>query len=758
MELAILIVSVFTGIVVGVFTFNHKPNSYTHRFFLALTFSSAAWGIANYSSLHQISSTETLDSIRWVMFFAVLYALFLFFTVHTFPQNRILLKKSLLTFLIVWSAIVLFLTRTSLIFSSIRGIGKDATPVPGPAITIFAVTTGLLVLSSMYLLVKRYRVSRGMQRAQLQYLIVGVIGSAFLTFMTNFVLVVAFNNMSLLFLGPTYTLIFTAATAYAIVAHRLFDIRIIIRRTVVYSGLLLFTLGTYSMVVFFFTTIFGSGTVLDAKTFVANMVAALFIALGFEPLRRWLTTVTDKYLFKGEYEPQAVLAKLSQQLAGSSDLAQVMQSLITLIKAELRLSHAGVITFNQTEKGIEIKQVFQIGYADPSILQLPSGSSLLESFVENPQILIADEMRHEYDGKSDAKGRAVSTLHSLLKNIDDLKIAIALPIKIGAKTIGVFMVGEKLSGDAFSSNEVEFLTIVANQTANAIEKARFWEEDQMKSEFVSIASHELLTPTAAIKGYLSMILDDDMGKVDTKARQFLVKVSTSADRLANLVEDLLNVSRIESGRLKVIKREFSFADLVSRATEELQVNAKKKSLDLSFVAPAKSLPNAFGDPNHIYRVLINFIGNSIKYTSKGWVKCYVAETDNKQLMFKVADSGVGIPKDMINHLFVKFNRADRKDIAGIQGTGLGLYISKKIIELMGGQVAVESEVGKGSTFTFTVPMTTPELIASNPPPPPLPQPGPTSIPSAALTSGLKVPPAEQGHSEKKAHPSPRGLT
>jgi signal transduction histidine kinase len=146
---------------------------------------------------------------------------------------------------------------------------------------------------------------------------------------------------------------------------------------------------------------------------------------------------------------------------------------------------------------------------------------------------------------------------------------------------------------------------------------------------------------------------------------------------------------------------------VQKAIEELQLKAKEKSLDLAFVAPTAPLLPVFADPDHVYRVLINLIGNSIKYTARGWVRCFVTQYDQKQLLFTITDSGLGIPEENQPHLFEKFYRADRKDIAGIQGTGLGLYISKKIVELMGGQMWVESTVGKGTTFYFTVPIQQP---------------------------------------------------
>ncbi|HEY1074937.1 MAG TPA: GAF domain-containing sensor histidine kinase [Patescibacteria group bacterium] len=537
---------------------------------------------------------------------------------------------------------------------------------------------------------------------QLRYVLLGISIFSIITFAFGVILplfdikpVVAFDAQS--------SLIWVALTAYSIVAHQLFDIRVIIKKTVVYSGLLLFTLAIYSTIIFIFTSVFGGQDALNPTLLFENILAATLIAIGFEPIRRYLTNVTDKYLFKGDYDPQSVLAQLSQKLSGSLDIKEATQSLVTLVKTEMRLSHAAVVTFGEEESKIIVKQATQDGYLNPGILLLPPENLFLQHFAHSPETIVTDILKSMCEGGENSNPN-LQLCHILLVDLEKLSIAVAIPIKVNDKAVGMFLVGEKLSGDAYTKNEIEFLQIVANQTANAIQKARFWEEDQLKSEFVSIASHELLTPTAAMKGYLSMILDDGMGEIDETARKYLTKVFQSSERLAHLVEDLLNVSRIESGRLKINKKEFSLVESVQKATEELSVNAKNKSLDLAFVAAPQALANVYADPDHIYRVLINLIGNSIKYTSQGWVRCFVTQQDTQHLLFTVCDSGLGIPQENLPHLFEKFYRADRKEIAGIQGTGLGLYISKKIIDLMGGQMWVESQVGKGTTFYFTLPI------------------------------------------------------
>ncbi len=698
---------VVANFLIGLWVLVSNKRNITNKLFLFFIACILGWLITN--ALADASQNE-FYAIFWTkltMFTAGMIPWSLTIFSFAFPSNKDFSWKKTLFF----APVLLIISYLSIFTSSII---KDAHSVSnitqvefGKLAFIYATYFVIFSIGALVHFYFKFRRSKGRDRVQLEYLLLGLFFSILSGTITNLVLPVLFNIFTLTPFGPLTTGFLVAFTAYAIVAHQLFDIRVIIKRTVVYSGLLLFTLVVYSMVIFFFTAVFGGGDAFNIKTFVSNLVAAILIAIGFDPIRRYLTAVTDKYLFKGEYDPQAILAELSKELSGSLDIREAMQSLVMLVKSQLRLSHTAVIVFSKEDGQTVVKEAIQDGYANPTVLALVPENLLLQHQAQSPQVLVTEVLKRDYDNQV-SNDPTVQMYKMLLVDLEKLNVAVAIPILVDQKSIGMFLVGEKLSGDAYTKNEIEFLTIVANQTATAIEKARFWQEDQMKTEFVSIASHELLTPTAAIKGYLSMILDDNMGEIDEQARAFLVKVFNSADRLSHLVEDLLNVSRIESGRLKVNKREFSLLDSAKRAADELQVNAKNKNIDLAMVMPQVALPNVYADPDHIYRVLVNLISNAIKYTPQGWVRCFVTQYDPNIILFSVSDSGLGIPSDSLPHLFEKFYRADRREIAGIQGTGLGLYISKKIIELMGGQLWVASEVGKGTTFYFTLPIARPD--------------------------------------------------
>lgn len=702
MELAILVIAVISHFAIGLFTLNRNYKSATHQYFFLFTIASALWAIANFISLKQVSELATLSAIRWVMFFAVLYSYTLFLTIHTFPSPKLLLKKYWLVLLTLLSILTLYLTRTDLIFQSVVGVGSAAKPFPGSGIGLFAGLVGFFILGSIYILVKRYISSTGKLRVQLQYLILSVVTSALLILITNFILVVLFHITALLILGPTYTLMFIGATAYSIVAHQLFDIRVIIKKTVVYSGLLLFAIGIYSLVVFTFAALVGGNnqtSAFDPQTFITNLIAASVIAVSFDPLRRLLMKLTDKYLFVGEYDAQAVIAQLAQTLSSVLDLAEALQTMMKTVSGALRVGNTATFIVRADEKeGLIVRRTESLGYELGSNLALPTGSVLLGYFArQQNELLIKDEL---------LQSSAVSNENQMLvKELERLSAAIALPIRATNKLIGILIIGPKLSGDIFSTDDLQFLDITAKQTAAAIEKSRFYEDDQLKSEFVSIASHELLTPTAAIEGYLSMILDEGMGKVDERAEQYLRKVQSSARRLAELVADLLSVSRIESGKIVVNKQPVEVSPLIEKVIDEIKIKADKAEICLQYLAPTERLPKVLADPDRVSQVIVNLISNAIKYNKpKGKIEVGV-KADAKFVTITVSDNGIGIAPNNITHLFEKFYRvSDDSAAAEKVGTGLGLYITKSIVELQGGKISVNSQLGQGSAFSFTIPL------------------------------------------------------
>ncbi|MCC9312611.1 MAG: PAS domain-containing protein [Candidatus Nanosynbacter sp.] len=236
-------------------------------------------------------------------------------------------------------------------------------------------------------------------------------------------------------------------------------------------------------------------------------------------------------------------------------------------------------------------------------------------------------------------------------------------------------------------------------------------EEREQAEFISTASHEMRTPVASIEGYLGLALNPATAHIDEKARDFITKAHESAQHLGRLFQDLLDISKVEDGRMKNNPKIINVNEFLKNIFEGLEAKANEKQLNYIFMpdiideGKEKSLQPIFYaniDPDHFREVVSNLIENAIKYTPSGEVVVNVTG-DDKQISISVKDSGIGIPAEDIPHLFQKFYRVDNSDTREIGGTGLGLYLSRRLAEAMSGNLRVESKYKEGSTFYLEIP-------------------------------------------------------
>lgn len=304
-----------------------------------------------------------------------------------------------------------------------------------------------------------------------------------------------------------------------------------------------------------------------------------------------------------------------------------------------------------------------------------------------------------------------------------IKTSMVYPLMIRGTPIGMMIFSMIKSENDISEEEKElilrFVDIVALAVQNAklyttLEKtsiqlkranARLTELDKLKDEFVYVASHELRTPMTAIKSYLWLALHKDQEKLGDELKRDLGRAYISTERLIKLVQDMLIISRIEGKRLLLNKEKFDLYELIKQIYEELKIKATEKKIDFVLV-PNKEPMIVFADKIRISEVVQNLIGNALKFTPEGGDIILSVYLKNGIIETSISDTGPGITKENLPFLFQKFGRLEQSysKVAENGGTGLGLYISKQIIEMLGGKIWVESEEGKGSTFSFTVPL------------------------------------------------------
>ncbi|MES3031761.1 MAG: HAMP domain-containing sensor histidine kinase [Patescibacteria group bacterium] len=230
------------------------------------------------------------------------------------------------------------------------------------------------------------------------------------------------------------------------------------------------------------------------------------------------------------------------------------------------------------------------------------------------------------------------------------------------------------------------------------------ELDKVKSDFISIVAHQLRTPLAGVKWTLSMLLSGDMGELNNDQKTFLMKTYESNTRMITLVNDMLVADGIQSGRVHYGFKHIDIIDLMDNVLFEVSPQASKRNVSFTYKNKFEDLPQVYVDPETMRAVLQNLLENAIKYTIDGGKVEIDVQKEPDDLLISISDSGIGVPKDQEKDVFVKFFRARNALKKETDGSGLGLYITKTIVEKNGGKIWFESEEGKGSTFYFTVPL------------------------------------------------------
>ena len=228
--------------------------------------------------------------------------------------------------------------------------------------------------------------------------------------------------------------------------------------------------------------------------------------------------------------------------------------------------------------------------------------------------------------------------------------------------------------------------------------------ERMKTEFVSIAAHQLRTPLSAIKWTLRMVLDGDTGAISPEQKELLEKTYVSNERMINLINDLLNVSRIEEGRFLYRQEPASLEEIVSTVIDSSQELLKMKKMALSFERPKEILPTLNVDREKMELAVQNLLENAVKYTPEGGKINISLEKNDRDIVFKIKDTGVGIPEDQHERIFTKFFRSDNVIRMETEGSGLGLYTTRNIIDAHKGKIWFDSKEGEGTIFYFTIPI------------------------------------------------------
>jgi len=700
------------SVFLGWFVFQKNQKSQIHQNLFLLCLSAGWW--AFFYFLWQMTQTETLALwwTRFLMFGAIWVAYFYVKVVALFLERERELRNALR--LAFWLGVVFsVLVATPYMVAYVEPLaGFLFWPKPGPAYHAFLFWFSTFMVYGCYLSYHGLRHATPLMRRRLQIMFAGM-ALSIVAGSTNYFL---WYDIPIKPYGNILASVYVACVSYAIVRHHVLDIRVVLRNSYVYLSSLASML-VVAVVVDRLTEQWFSGVPEVIREIVSFSIA---IAL-FPTIRDWSSQIATKYFFSSLYDMNKVMSALGQSLRSILNTKKLFEVLDSTFESVFHPKGLCVLAYDNKTKIFVVlfnRALNLKGVREYQIFKRVEQDILRWNTVFSVEVMREDE---EY----------VDLYQRELDVLNAMGVDIVVPLVMKDRLIGLMLLGGKENGDAYSAQDVEVLDIIRTQAAIAFENALLYQEslafgkklkvevenatrelraandkltqlDQAKTEFLSITSHQLRTPLTGIKGYLSMMLEGDFGTFSEQQEETVRRVSEEVDRLARMVQVFLNVSRIESGRLIIAKLDFNFADLINTVVRELKPIAEKKKLELLYTGPAH-LPYT-GDSDKLKDVVMNLIDNAIKYTPSGRVLVEASQSKNGDIRIDVKDTGVGIDPDEIGKLFEKFSRAKGIAEVSAEGSGLGLFIVKKIVEAHGGTVSASSEgCAKGSTFTCVLP-------------------------------------------------------
>ncbi len=617
-----------------------------------------------------------------------------------------LVKKSLLP---LW--IVCAMGATPLIVAGIEVQDNMYAVIFGPMVWLYAACIFYMILVISYGLIYGFRHSRGIERRRLKSIGLALSVSIPLVIILSFIIPLITGIFYVTEFGITPIIILVASLYYSVVKYQLFDIRRAAVRTSAYAlSLLSLSAIYYGLAYLLSIFLFKDDVTSSLSVSPVNIVLALALAFMFQPIKHFFDKYTNKFFYKDSYNIDEFFAKLNKTLGSTIDLRGLLE------RAAIEIGHT--LKSEQVFFFINMEDDHYMTAGTPKHKLLPKTDAdqlgLVRQYKDG--VIIASLL----DGSNSTK-----------RLMNSHRLELVMPLKKDGEVIGYLCLGEHLTShytnkdikvlnatasgliiaiqNALAVQEIrEFNTTLQQKVANATEELRasnrmLRQLDKAKDEFVGMASHQLRTPLTSVKGYLSMVIDGDAGKITDSQKQLLTEAFNSSERMVSLINDFLNVSRIQTGKFIIEKNTLDLSNLIEQEISNLQPNATAHGLTFSYIKPT-DFPTTIADEGKIRQVVMNFLDNAIYYSPDNTVVSVSVSVQDDEIVFMVKDKGIGVPVSERSQLFTKFYRASNARRKRPDGTGVGLYLAKKIITAHDGSLIFESTEGKGSTFGFRLPI------------------------------------------------------
>lgn len=712
-ELIALTFTIVANILLGALIFARTYRRLYGWMFLGIVTTVSIWALGDIILLY--SDGAAAETIGPILFYLgpLFTPLFVWYFSYAFPDDDPIPKKSLvfgIGSIIFWT--ILLIANIDFVFQGIERTNDLNIATPDlPGFLVYGAYLSSLFVLSFYVLRKKLINSKGIRREQISYTYYGIAVSSTLALISNVVFPLFFSK-ELIWLGPVFTLVAVSSISLAIVKHKLFDIRSAVLRTLLYVLLLTFVSIVYVVIVNVLIQLFAGDQSAQARN-VINIIVALGVAYTFIPIKKLFDKTTNKFFFQDVYNSQEVINKNNVILVNRSDIHDILSETAMVVKDNLRVSECNYYI------GYNLTIDYHTMGTNPEVLSNYDWKHLFR-YIKNKKL------KHLQIGSKGVTEEINQEMR--LRNCE-----VIIPMITTGQEVGFLIAGPKLSGNEMSSQDIQLLESIADAVAIAVQNALRFEEisefnvtlqkkiddatsqlkrsneklkalDEAKDDFVSMASHQLRTPLTSVKGYLSMVLEGDAGDLNEQQRSMLDQAFTSSQRMTYLIADLLNLSRLKTGKFVIDNSPTNLAAVITQELSQVEATAEARKLMITYEEP-HTFPTLMLDQTKIRQVIMNFVDNAIYYTPSGGAITLKLEELENSIEFTVHDTGIGVPAVDQHNLFTKFYRAANAKQARPDGTGLGLFMARKVIVAQGGATIFKSQAGKGSTFGFSFPKT-----------------------------------------------------
>lgn len=709
--LIIALLSAFVSSMVVFVVFLRNRSAKTAQTLMGVIISSSAWVVCvNIQGI--VPKEYALWLLRLAFVFVLLTIYFFLLFVRQLVQSSVSRSRMITEILVV--VLLAVFSLGSFVISDIQFVAEGAytTATRGPLYLVVIGGILLFLASTLYAIATTWKKNVGLKRAQLLLVLIGLALGALSAVITNVILPNIVQTTYPSRFAFISIIIWTVVFVYAIVRHEFMNIRLVFARTVGYGAAFGVLALTYALIVFVVFERYIRAYIED--TTLASFIHILFVllaAVSFSPLKRLFDKWSDSLFYKDAYDSQEVMNEINAILVASTSVDTMAKKVAYVLRRELKTTF--IFLYIANAKGETVCDY----YIGPPSLMDEQKKSRLMSIVrtQRVRVLMGDDLQEHH---------TVSGNAALLS-----ALGAAASFRVRANnTRGALILGYKQSGNVVSKQDVDLLNILTDDIAIAIQNIIHIEEisqfnetlsekigdatkqlrvtnkklramDQTKDEFISLTSHQLRTPLTTVKGYISMLLDGDAGELTPMQRQLLEEAFNSSQRMAHLISDFLNISRLQTGRFEVELAETNLSDVLDEEIELVKINATSRGIKIEYVKPT-NFPSLKVDENKMRQVMMNFIDNAIYYSPTGSSIRILLTHSADVVEFRVIDQGIGVPAAEQRNLFAKFSRASNAKKQRPDGTGIGLFMAKKVIIAHGGAIIFESKENKGSTFGF----------------------------------------------------------